>query len=426
MEDLSTGSMTAAALSTLAIAKQGAGRKLSKKLRKRIDTQIAAGSKWLAEHWRVDGNPGHPSGGPWQYHYLYALERIGSFLGMERIGNHDWYGEGASWLLEHLQEDDRWSDGVGEETATCLALLFLKRASAPVTGVSKGRVHAWGEADSSRPVSLRVTGEYQYTLWIVGFGEQVLRENAWPQDQGKGLRVVKVDYIGYPPHGGPEVLLASVAGNPDRPEASGWHHQHSFRRGGTWRLQARVTVRLPPDSADPEAEPEERVLVSQPLFVPIRANLSAEQLAYASDEARDLLLHHTRFEVQASSQLDDQHQADFVADGSFARVWLCARGDEEPSLSFHFPKGVKAHELVLGHAFTRRRERNWPGPAELEIWLNGDAKVIELRMDPDPRRKTVVPLPKGLVLRRLKILITRQSDGRVGRDPIGFGEIELR
>ena len=38
--------------------------------------------------------------------YLYGLERVGDLAGRRLIGSHDWYREGADWLLGAQREDD--------------------------------------------------------------------------------------------------------------------------------------------------------------------------------------------------------------------------------------------------------------------------------------------------------------------------------
>lgn len=47
---------------------------------------------------------------------------------VDRIGAHDWYMEGAQWLLIRQRSDGAWAGHYGENVDTCFALLFLKRA----------------------------------------------------------------------------------------------------------------------------------------------------------------------------------------------------------------------------------------------------------------------------------------------------------
>ena len=67
--------------------------------------------------------------------YLYALERVGILSGTVDIGTHDWYREGANFILKSQKEDGSWKTATGGGNAvwdTCFAILFLKRATRPL------------------------------------------------------------------------------------------------------------------------------------------------------------------------------------------------------------------------------------------------------------------------------------------------------
>lgn len=81
------------------------------------------------------GMPG-PSARTFQYYWLYAAERVGMLLSLRRLGEHDWYREGAEWLVSAQRPDGSWhneaTNGGAPEpplAATCFALLFLERAT---------------------------------------------------------------------------------------------------------------------------------------------------------------------------------------------------------------------------------------------------------------------------------------------------------
>lgn len=72
--------------------------------------------------------------------YLYGLERAGDLLGLRFFGKHDWYREGAEFLIGAQQAGGSWpgvakgapnAHGETELLRTCFALLFLKRATIP-------------------------------------------------------------------------------------------------------------------------------------------------------------------------------------------------------------------------------------------------------------------------------------------------------
>jgi hypothetical protein len=127
-------SMTCAGISSLAIARHHLERrrKLTAKAASNIDQLMLGGWAWLDAHWGVDRNP-HKGG--WHLYYLYSLERAAVFDRVKRVGGKDWYYEGASQLLALQHENGGWNEkGSGKMTGTCFALLFLRRATTPLTG----------------------------------------------------------------------------------------------------------------------------------------------------------------------------------------------------------------------------------------------------------------------------------------------------
>jgi hypothetical protein len=134
----STATMTAGGLGSLASYK----RMLKEELKD--DKYVAAAVNWLATKFRVDANfdskgSKHPE---WQYYYLYGLERAGVLAGVVKFGNHEWYWDGAEYLIKNQRNDGSWKaakaglhtsqkyqDLVNSMLDTCFAILFLKRAT---------------------------------------------------------------------------------------------------------------------------------------------------------------------------------------------------------------------------------------------------------------------------------------------------------
>jgi hypothetical protein len=133
-----TGSMTTAGMACLAIIKARllALEALDKDTRSQIDGGLRSGLAWLQRRFDVSKNPGQ---GGWHYYYLYGLERVGALLGIKHVGEHDWYREGAEFLISKQTGDGNWpratdsivADHEDEIIQTCFALLFLKRATVP-------------------------------------------------------------------------------------------------------------------------------------------------------------------------------------------------------------------------------------------------------------------------------------------------------
>ena len=90
---------------------------------------------WLRGHFAVGHNTGNVAIGGVLY-YLYGLERAGRMSGLRFIGNHDWFREGAAFLVRGQGSDGHWvGSGAGENEpviGTSFALLFLSKGMAPV------------------------------------------------------------------------------------------------------------------------------------------------------------------------------------------------------------------------------------------------------------------------------------------------------
>jgi hypothetical protein len=133
--DSGYGSMTAGAVGALTIYLFIQGRPWIK------DKDVVTGMDWLANNFTVTKNPKTPEAGGqggWQYYYLYALERAGIFFGTETFGAHEWYVEGAKFLLDQQKGDGSWATpGADHEIwDTCFAILFLRRATRPLRDVA--------------------------------------------------------------------------------------------------------------------------------------------------------------------------------------------------------------------------------------------------------------------------------------------------
>lgn len=152
--DPATGSMTSGGVSSMAICRSELRGTPGFKRREddEAEQSIRDGIAWLGLHFTVTENPG-PKNAPmgresWQYYYLYGLERAGILAGVFLMAEHDWYREGAEYLVRVQRKDGSWSqralpeelptdfprdianriDSVGL-LDTCFALLFLKRAT---------------------------------------------------------------------------------------------------------------------------------------------------------------------------------------------------------------------------------------------------------------------------------------------------------
>ncbi|MEM9824965.1 MAG: DUF4159 domain-containing protein [Planctomycetota bacterium] len=131
------GSMTCAGIASVVITRErlsnGAARIVGDTIQCCGDDDgkdaVDRGFDWLANNFSISTNPGATDATT--YYYLYALERAGRLSGRRFVGRHDWYREGADFLLSN-QDDfrDFWNGGSQFEpahVATSFALLFLAK-----------------------------------------------------------------------------------------------------------------------------------------------------------------------------------------------------------------------------------------------------------------------------------------------------------
>ena len=150
-----TGSMTAGGVSSLVICRSEllGGADWSASEDGKVEQAIRDGLAWLGAAFTPAANPS-PANAPalahlWQYYWLYGVERAGELADVVHMGRHDWYREGAAYLLDQQRDDGAWISpqgldaGGGEDVLgpdsptanfldTCFALLFLKRATPKV------------------------------------------------------------------------------------------------------------------------------------------------------------------------------------------------------------------------------------------------------------------------------------------------------
>jgi len=126
------GSMTSAGVCAVAIGRFQTGAPDYTQ-----DPAIDHGVAWLDQHFAVGSHPNYGNPNDYAYYFMYSLERVGRILNTEFIGAHEWYPEGAAWLVANQQPGGLWvgKDGAEKqepELATSFALLFLTRATPPL------------------------------------------------------------------------------------------------------------------------------------------------------------------------------------------------------------------------------------------------------------------------------------------------------
>ncbi len=186
----SYGSMTVAGVSSLAICEQML----------RTDTGVDAdgnppccaapatnkeldnGLKWLAKHFSAGHNPAAPNSNV--LYYIYGAERAGRLSGQRFFGEHDWYREGATFLIG-MQNNvtGRWNGaGHGENddrgiVATSYGLLFLSKGLAPVL-VNKLK---YGPRDRDRPLEVVGDDWNKHRRDVRNLTEHISGLSKWPK-----------------------------------------------------------------------------------------------------------------------------------------------------------------------------------------------------------------------------------------------------
>ena len=110
------------------------------------DPNVRSGLEWLTTNFSVTRNlkwgkeiPGDPEDQGAHFYYLYALERLGVYTGLDKLGKNEWYPQGAAVIVERQREDGSWLDielSNHPVWDTCFAILFLRRATRPLVDVA--------------------------------------------------------------------------------------------------------------------------------------------------------------------------------------------------------------------------------------------------------------------------------------------------
>lgn len=409
-ENNATGTMTTAGVSILKICEIGLGKKLRGKERKRVTRAIEAGSSWLDVHFSVrsDQKPGSRAG-KWLLYYLYGMERVGGLTQQEQFGKHWWYVDGARVILERQKKG-----GWGQHYDTCFALLFLRRATktGPVTGAGAGggkSRHLFAAGLEGDDIELRGAGQQPLMLYIKGFGKFLLDAH-----ERYGLRILRVEYL----EG--DRVLGQLAADPTK----AWNgidtflYRCSALSHGTHTIRARVVA------VDPEAPPGEVqktvTIESRPMEVRIRDVIEPwmESLAEMQQDNR---MKGAEFEVTASS---NEKEAKKAADGLTHTRWLCAKEDDDPTLTFEFGDSVKARRLILTQPLQKREDIERVGLIrQVEVSFNKDKRPSKVDMHPNPLAPTVYELPRSRSVRMMTLKVTSRG-GKPGL-PVGFAEVVL-
>jgi Domain of unknown function (DUF4159)/Squalene-hopene cyclase C-terminal domain len=140
-----SGSMTSAGISAVYMAldklSEGDatvhGEKIECCGQQEVDKSIDRALAWMGRNFSVVTNPGTGRSQTYLLYYLYGMERVGRLSNQRFIGRHDWYREGADFLVDKQDKLSGFWKGVGlaednPNIGTSFALLFLAKGRRPV------------------------------------------------------------------------------------------------------------------------------------------------------------------------------------------------------------------------------------------------------------------------------------------------------
>jgi hypothetical protein len=420
-----TGSMTAAGISAVAIARNQLSAQAGKGAQglSLAEPSLEAGARWLTSNLQITGSPvanrtERPNGHRGPY-YLYGLERACTLLGLERLGGVDWYWEGANWFLEVQNDKGAFTNGYDEdEPNTCFGLLFLSRATASFTGkAAASREDIYQTDDGKSAVFVRATGNSQLAVWLAGFSDQTLQAHAWQTVTPKGLRVSKVEYLV------DGAVVASLAGDAGKTWAGDkFPTQLRFARGGIHQVAARVHLMLEPSQAG--GDPGSAVVDSEVLEVNVTELVEPALLEQASAARRNLIVaDETR--ASASTQFSDSPAA-AVIDGRESSGWTSMPEDKSPVLTLEFERPVRANRLALSPLGGRSGALGeWDRATRVEVRINKQEIPTTLELEPEELRVTLLELPKTTLVRSLEVRILERIGGLRFPGRVGFNEVGL-
>jgi hypothetical protein len=409
------GSVTTGGISCLAICEQEGGSQLQAAVKTKLASAKELGMNWLEHHLEWGGNPGH--GTSHHYFWVYGIERVGALMGVEKIGEVDWYWDGASYLVRSQRDDGSWNpeNYVDHQYLdTCLALLFLKRATARGSGESS-KAGVFEIDDPKAAVQLRATGDTPLTVWVSGLSDEV--QARFRPQEGSDLDVVKIEYFTRFESDKDAVpaLAGAVEGSPARrTELQRFALRHRFDRRGKWLVTAKVHLRAPGSS-------NVEVVDSPELAVAIDGVIDPARLEYAADRGRSLF-YGAKYKAE-SSTVEGGEGGHLAFDGNHATRWRCARDDTNPWLRVTLDRPARADGLLLSHGLARLSNAGAPRALRVAVVVN-KTQTFAVDMPDDVHAKARLSFGELLNVRELEVRIVT-SQGRGGGEPVGFSELEL-
>ncbi len=391
-----SGSMGTAGLCILGLGRQLRGRELGGTLLRRMGESERLCFAWLDHYWTVRRNPGYTQDEGHLY-YLYGLERVGAFFEREQIGAHDWYLEGARYLVEAQKKDGGW----GRQDETAFALLFLSRATAgPTTG---GQVQSTPKVvvQETGPLQFRVTGDFELTFFITGLAETLTQRMS-----AESLSIDRVEWLV-----NDEVVAVSEFEGTGRFAA-----RHTLEAFGRYRVTARAHLTIAGQSAH-------ETVLSDSASVDVAWTSASWTKRATASKGPNLLRPEV---VQAKASSAEELEARAAIDGLAATAWLAKAEDPEPWIRLSWAVPVEAEAVTLAHANASfEQQRQFDSASRVELRVNRDV-VSAFAIDAFEPGTIVLPFGERLIIRNLEVRILEREKGSARAGRVGFSEIGLR
>ncbi len=398
-----TSSMTVAGATVVSVCADALGESADLSLKGAMRASVASAMRWLDQNWTVETvktvGDKVTEDDHWVYYYLYGLERLAAFEGVDLIGKHDWYQEGVAHILKRQGDKGSWGEG---DSDTCFALLFLRRASRGSGLGPRTRL----EADLGKTAALVVgmDGENPVNAWVRAAGE-VLKthfdEGAIPTEL-----VWKIN--------GAEATRRKLKdkGSLFDPECT---LRHLMTQNGKHHLVAEIELVRPDGSY--------LTVASNVLDLTVD-NVEEPWHREAIADASKNLLEEDLVKASSSSERDRGTAAQHAVDRHFSKSWVTAKDDKDPWLLLELDPSVKASVLKVTSADAYGIDKRWYArPRDLEIKINNDAP-FSARLEDTAQRKQSIPLGQKSI-RTLRIRIRSAYGGSREPTSTGFKEVQL-
>ena len=411
-----TGSMTSAGVVLVGICQlhlRGKDRKLERAREE--------GLAWLEKHFSMASNP-YPkmsdrrrSPGGHIYYYLYAIERVGGILGIDKIGPFDWYRQGALRLVDIQAKDGHWQRS---QSATSFALLFLTRATSrpAYTGL---KLEQSARSGKNAKVGIRVVGSNPIGMWLDSWSKKMIKDHGQGSGKKRNVRVLQVEWMGLPPDASGPKSLAVV---PGKGADQRFAHQHDFKIRGEWQVWAKATI-------DSSLKNEPTIIESGRVPIKVVRVEHPDLLDYASRAGANLLT-GAKVKIEASTELGPQFLPKNAIDGLQAIPWISRDDDPLPALTINLDDDpIRADTLVLSHAYNAMRpDVGRARVRRVEVVFNESKKHrFEIEMKRSELFKTVFALPKRMPpIRKVEVHVRAVWPGDGKKTGVGFGEVELQ